>query len=370
MVDLGGLSRRRFLHLTGAAGASLVLPQTGLVTAARAATLPPLKEEDLVIAFGHVGPIADEGWTWSHHQGMKAVEAAFPKARTLFVENIPFSADANRTFRQFVSEGANMVFSSSYYGDFLHDVAKQNPEVVFYECDGRVNTDNLSTYYIAHWYASYVAGVAAGLMTKSNKLGYVGSFPVPTAFCGSNSFLMGARSVNPKATMQVVVINSWFDPQAATQAGTALVDNGCDVLFGVMDEAGYLQVAEKRGVKAVMFNTDIRRYGPNAYITSIVHDFTKFYVNEVKSRLDGTWSAKQTLLPLGGGSDRDAWGQTVPAEIAEQADKVREKLLGGWSPFVGPIKDNKGNLKVADGHQMTDDELYNWDWSMEGVTGF
>ena len=254
---------------------------------------PPLAavaEENAVIAFGHTGPVTDEGWTWSHDQGMKAVQEAFPKLKTLFVESIPYSADATRTFRQFVSEGANMVFATSNYGDFLYDVAKRSPDVAFYECDGRNPLANLSTYYLAHWYPTYVTGVAAGLMSKSGKLGYVASFPVPSVFSGTNAFLMGARSVNPAATMQTIVINSWFDPQAATQAGTALIDNGADLLFGIMDEAGYLQVAEQRGAKAVMWNTDIRRYGPKAYVSSIVIDFKKYYVDQVRLRLEGKWT--------------------------------------------------------------------------------
>ena len=368
MIDLRNLSRRGLLNLGAAAGTSLMMPKL-IRPASAAGPLPAVPEEKAVIAFGHTGPVADEGWTWSHDQGMKAGQASFPKLKTIFVESIPYSADASRTFRQFVSQGANMVFATSNYGDFLYDVAKKSPDVAFYECDGRNPLDNLSTYYLAHWYPTYVTGVAAGLMSKTGKLGYVGSFPVPSVFSGTNAFLMGARSVNPAATMQVIAINSWFDPQAATQAGSALLDNGCDLLFGIMDEAGYLQVADKRGAKAVMWNTDIRRFGPKAYISSIVIDFKKFYVDQVRLRLEGKWTPSQTILPMGGGIDRDAWGESVPEDVRKQADAVRAKIAGGWSPFSGEIKDSKGNVKVAAGKTMTEAELYNWDWSIEGVKG-
>ena len=147
---------------------------------------------------------------------------------------------------------------------------------------------------------------------------------------------------------------------AATQAGTALINNGCDLLFGIMDEAGYLQVAEKRGAKAVMWNTDIRRYGPKANITSIVIDFKQFYVDQVGKRLAGTWTPPQVTLPMGAGVDVDKWGETVPEDVRKQADAVRAKMLGGWSPFVGEIKDNKGAVKVAKGARMSEKELYNW----------
>lgn len=370
MIKIRDLSRRGFLNMGAAAGASLLLPKTGLVSRARAAgPLPAVAEEDAVIAWGYVGPTADEGWTYAHDLGRQAVAAAFPKAKTLFVENVPYSADASRIFRQFASEGASMIIANSNYGDFIYDVAKRTPEVAFYECDGRSPLDNLGTYYVAHWYPSYIAGIAAGLMSKTGKLGYVASFPVPSVYSGTNAFLMGARTVKPDATLQAIVINSWFDPQAAAQAGTALIDNGADVLFGIMDEAAYLQVAEQRGVKAVMWNTDIRRYGPQAYISSIVVDFSAWYVEQVRRRIAGEWTPTEDILPMGKGVDRDAWGETVPAEAAAQADAIRDKIMGGWSPFEGEIKDAKGNVKVAAGHRMTEVELYNWDWSIEGVTG-
>ncbi|MEO1020608.1 MAG: BMP family ABC transporter substrate-binding protein [Pseudomonadota bacterium] len=369
MMNFRNFSRRRFLNTSTAAGASLLVPNAYTNLARAQEPLAPVAEADAVIAFGHVGPTSDEGWTWAHDQGMKAVEAAFPQLRTLFVESIPYSADATRTFRQFVSEGANMIFATSNYGDFFYDVAQRAPDVAFYECDGRNPLDNLGWYYLQHWYPTYVCGIAAGMMSETGKLGYVASFPVPSVYSGTNAFLMGARSVNPDATLQAIVINSWFDPQAATQAGTALIDNGCDFLFGIMDEAGYLQVAEQRGVKAVMWNTDLRRYGPTAYVSSIVIDFNDFYVEQVRRRLEGTWTPTQTLLPLGSGIDRDAWGETVPENVRTEADSVRQKMLDGWSPFTGEIKDASGEVRVPEGHTMSEIELYNWDWAIEGVSG-
>ena len=370
MIDISNLSRRRFLEVSGAAGLSLGMSQAGLMGSARAAApLPAVAEEDAVIAFGYVGPTSDEGWTWTHEQGRLAVQEAFPKAKTIFVENIPYSADASRTFRQFVSEGAQMVITNSNYGDFMYDVAKNAPETAFLHCDDRTLMDNLGVFYPSHWYPSYVTGVAAGMMTKTNKLGYIASFPVPTTFTGSNAFLMGARSVKPDATLQVIVINSWFDPQASTQAARALLDNGADVLFGIMDEPGYLQVAEQRDAKAVMLNTDSRKYGPKAYVSSIMFDFRKVYVDQVKARLEGKWAPSQNLLPFGDGTDRDAWGETVPADAAKAADEAREKILGGWSPFEGEIKDSKGEVKVAAGQRMTETDLYNWNWPIDGISG-
>lgn len=371
MIDLTKISRRGVLGLGATAGVSLGLSQAGLIGSARAAesSFAPIAEEDAKIAFAYVGPVSDEGWTWKHDQGRKAVEQAFPKARTVYVENIPYSADATRTLRQFVAEGAQMVITNSNYGDFLYDVAKNAPETAFLHCDDRTTRDNIGVFYPAHWYSSFVTGVAAGLMSETGKLGYVASFPVPTSYAGSNAFLLGARSVNPDITLQVIAINSWFDPQGSTQAARALIDNGADVLFGIMDEPGYLQVAEERGKKAVMLNTDVRRYGPDAYVSSVVFDFREFYVEQVRARLEGKWTPGQFMLPFGDHTDRDEWGKTVPEEVATAADAVRARILDGWNPFRGEIRDNQGNVRFAAGEYMSDDDLYKWNWSVEGVSG-
>jgi basic membrane protein A and related proteins len=369
MIDLKHPSRRQMLSLAGVASASILAPM-GLIRPAQAATFGPVKEEDAIISFGHVGPISDEGWTFTHHQGLLAVQKALPKAKYIEVQTIPYSADATRTFRQFVAQNSTIVFISSEYGDLLTSVADKAPNIAWLECNGHSVAPNRSWYYVKHWLPTYIAGVAAGMITKSGKLGYVGSLPVPSVYSGVNAFLMGARSVKPDATMQVILINSWFDPQAAAQAGTALIDNGCDFLFGIMDEAAYLQVAEKRGVPAVMWNTDVRRYGPKSYVTSIVVNWDDFYVGQAKARVAGTWQGgQQILLDIGKGVDRDAWGESVPEAARKAADAVRDKMLTGYSPFVGEIKDINGKVRVAKGQTMDDMTLYNWDWPIEGVSG-
>ncbi len=362
------VSRRDLMALAGLGAGGLILPSP--FKGAQAAGFAPIAEEKAIIGIGHVGPISDEGWTYSHHLGFLAVKKAYPKAKYIEIENIPYSADAPRTFRQFVAQGANIVFLSSDYGDLLSQVTDKAPNIAWLECNGHGMAANRDWYYVKHWLPSYVAGVAAGLMSKTGKLGYVGSLPVASVYSGVNAFLLGAQSVKPDATMQVILINSWFDPQAAAQAGTALIDNGCDFLFGIMDEAAYLQVAEKRGVPAVMWNTDVRRYGPKSYVSSIVVDWNEFYVGQVKERLAGTWAGnKNFLLDIGKGVDRDAWGASVPEAVRKQADAVREKMLTGYTPFVGEIKDVKGAVRVAKGQTMTDMALYNWDWPVAGVSG-
>lgn len=358
---------RRGLLAAATATTALALVQR---RASAAAPLGPVAEAEAVIAFGHIGPISDGGWTATHHHGMLAARRAFPKAKFLEVESIPVSADATRTFRQFVENGANLVFVTSEYGDLLSSVADDAADVGFLECNGHRISDNQGWYYIQHWRVSYIIGVAAARMSKSGKLGFVGSFPVPAVYSCANAFLLGARSIRPDATAQVILINSWFDPQAASQAASALIQNGVDMIYTNLDDASCLQVAAKAGIKCATWNTDMRASGPEAYVTSLLLDWDRFYVAQVAARLNGSWSGGvRTILPVGGGVDRDAWGASVPAETAAVADAVRSRILGGWNPLQGEIRDADGKVRVAKGAAMDEMACYGWNWPVEGVSG-
>ena len=337
------------------------------------ADVEEVEPEETLIAFAYVGPISDEGWTWTHDQGRLAVEKAFPgKVKTAFIENMPFSDEASRVLEQFVADGAKMIVINSEYADFVTKVADRHPDVIFLEANGHRLGENHKWFYVHHWSPTYLIGMAAGLMTETNKLGYIGSFPVPAVYASANSFQMGAKSVNPDVTTQVVLIDSWFDPSAAKQAATALIDGGADFLMDIMDEPAVLQTANERGVWSATWNTDMRRFGPEKYVSSVSLDWGDFYVSEAKSLLDGTWKSGEegTLLPLTKGVDRDAWGENVPKDVQEQVDAIRDKMLNeGFNPFVGPIVDANGEVRVAEGETLSPVELFNWDWAVEGVSG-
>lgn len=331
--------------------------------------LSPLQEKDLVVAGCYAGPITDGGWSMIHYKGLKAAQKTYPAMKLITVESVPYSTNATRIFRHVVAEGAQMVFATSMFGDFLKNVSKRTPEVAFMECDGQTILPNLGWFYIKHWDVGYILGQAAGLLSKTKKLGFVGSFPVPSVIGHANSVVLGARTVAPDITVQVININAWFDPQAATQAAIALCDSGCDILFGIMNEASYLRVAEQRGLMAVMWNTDMRSFGPKAYISATSLDFSHFYREQIGHRLKGTWTSEPVFLSLAKGVDRDAWGENVPAFVAKQADATRQRILAGYNPFVGPIYDSYGKLRIPEGHHMREMDLYTWDWPVKGVLG-
>jgi basic membrane protein A and related proteins len=227
-------------------------------------------EEPVLVAFGHVGPVSDGGWTMTHDKGRMAVEKAFDgKVKTAMVESLPYSDEASRAIEQFIADGAKMVIMTSEWADFVTKVADKHPEVKFLECGGFRKSPNENYYYVAHWDPTYLIGMTAGLLTKSNKIGFIGSFPVPSVYQAANSLLMGARSVNPDATVQVVLIDSWFDPAKASQAANALMDGGADFVMDIMDETAALQAEEKRGVWGATWNTDQRRAAPTRYVSSV-----------------------------------------------------------------------------------------------------
>lgn len=335
------------------------------------AATPEPEEMKLKVAGVIFGPVSDEGFAMSHHMGLQQMDEALPNVEYVYADNVPRSEEVSQTVEQFILDGANVIITSTAFGDFIYNVAVDHPEVKFLELGGTYETDNMITFYVEHWDPSYLIGMAAGLMTETNKLGYVGAFPMPVIYASVNAFHLGAQSVNPDVTTSVVLINNFYDPPAARQAGEALFDDGVDVVFNIMNEPSLLQLAEERGTWAGMWNVDMRSFGPNAYISSVELDWSSFYIAEMQAILDGTWEGNRVvLLPIGEGVDRDDWGQNIPQEVRDQIDAIRSQMLEGLNVFVGPIYDANGELKVAEGEELTDDFLYEgWTWAVEGVTG-
>lgn len=384
-LQQGSISRREFLRLSGLIGLSLSGAGSLLSGCAPAATpapaapvatpttIPPTApSQKLKIAAFHGGSINDEGWDMLHHQAMLAVKEKFPFTETTYVENQPYSSEGRRTLEQLASDGANIIFLATEYADIMYEAAANHPETIFLECNGHKAEKNVSWFYVEHWDPSYLIGMASGLMTKTGKLGYVGSFPYPSVYTSVNAFHLGARAVNPDVTTSVVLINSWFDPAAERSAAEALINSGADMLFGIMGTPVYLQVAEEKGKMAATWTVDSRKFGPNAYISSCLSDWVYYYTTAAEQYLNGTLdTTKPTLLPIGKGTDRDAWGDKVPEDVRTQVDEVRAKMMNeGLKVLKGPLYDTKGNLRLKEGEVM--DSLtayYGWDWAVEGVTG-
>jgi basic membrane lipoprotein Med (substrate-binding protein (PBP1-ABC) superfamily) len=379
------MSRRRMLTLTGlgalglAAGGDILAAcggdnkggGTAATTAAGGAGTTGAALQKVRIGFAYIGPTNDNGWTFEHDRGrQQMVSELGDKVTTNYVENVLFDpAQTTPIFEDLASKN-DLVIANTEYATLLSDVAAKHPKVKFLECDGHTYTDNLYAYYVAHAQPCYALGVAAALLNpgKPLRIGYVGAFPTATAYNDVNGLILGARSITQDVTVKAVMISSFFDPPKATAATEALLNENINFLFSVMDEPSFLQVANKAGVWTATWNTDVRQFGPDVYVNTLQLNWGPYYVQQAKAMLDGTWTAKKQpdLLPL----DLGAWGDKVPQEVRTKVDDVRKKLLSGeLNPYTGPIKDDKGAVRVKEGEKLDDQKAYLIDWSAEGVTG-
>jgi basic membrane protein A len=379
------MSRRRMLQLGGlgalglAAGGNILAAcggdnkggGTAATTAAGGAGTTGAALQKVRIGFAYIGPTNDNGWTFEHDRGrQQMVSELGDKVTTNYVENVLFDpAQTTPIFEDLASKN-DLVIANTEYATLLSDVAAKHPKVKFLECDGHTYTDNLYAYYVAHAQPCYALGVAAALLNQGKplRIGYVGAFPTATAYNDVNGLILGARSITQDVTVKAVMISSFFDPPKATAATEALLNENINFLFSVMDEPSFLQVANKAGVWTATWNTDVRQFGPDVYVNTLQLNWAPYYVQQAKAMLDGTWTAKKQpdLLPL----DLGAWGDKVPQDVRTKVDDVRKKLLSGeLNPYTGPIKDDKGAVRVKEGEKLDDQKAYLIDWSAEGVTG-
>jgi basic membrane lipoprotein Med (substrate-binding protein (PBP1-ABC) superfamily) len=327
--------------------------------------------EKLRLGFAYIGPINDNGWTQEHHRGRQLVfDTLGTQVEGTYVENVLFDPAQTTPIFEDLAQNHDFVIANTEYATLLSDVAAKYPEVHFLECDGHTYADNLYSFYVKHTQPAYALGVAAALLNEGGdcRIGYIGAFPTATAYNDVNGLLLGARTINPNATVQAVMISSFFDPPKATAAANALLGEDINFLFSVMDEPSFLQVANDAGVWAAAWNTDVREFGPEVYVNTLQLDFGPYYLEQAQVALAGTWEAKMQpdLLPL----DLGAWGDQVPAEVVAAVDELRPQLLDGTiNPYTGPIVDNQGTERLPEGASLDDQQAYLIDWAVEGVSG-
>lgn len=325
---------------------------------------------EVKVGFVYVGPIGDHGWTYQHDQGRLAVEAAGYEAT--YVESVPEGADAERVIRQLAQTGHNLIFTTSFgYMNPTEKVAKNFPDIKFEHATGFKRADNIATYGGRFYEGRHVAGLLAGKLTKSNKIGYVGSFPIPEVVRGINAALLAAQSVNPDATMHVVWVNSWFDPGKEANAANTLLDQGIDVLMQHTDSPAPMQEAAKRGVWAFGQASDMLEFGPDNQVTAIIDDWSGYYVDRASAVKDGSWSSSDTWGGLKSGMVRMGdYHPKLPKELVEMAQQAERDIVAGkLHPFTGPIMSREGEVKVAAGKTADDGLLLGMNFYVKGVVG-
>ncbi|QAY68345.1 BMP family ABC transporter substrate-binding protein [Paenibacillus protaetiae] len=322
------------------------------------------------VAFVYIGPPGDGGWTFEHDNGRKYMEEQLGvKADT--VENVPESADAERVITE-LAQNHDIIFTTSYgYMDPTLNVAKKFPKVIFMHAAGYKTADNMGTYFGKNYEGSYLSGIAAGKTTKSNKIGYVGAFPIPEVIYNINAFTLGVQSVNPDATVSVVWTNTWYDPTTERQAAVSLLDKGADVLLAYQDSPATLQAAAERGAKAGGNDSDMTRFAPDAYLTNPIWNWGPYYTKVVKSVMDGTWTNEQYSGGFEDGMvDIAPLGPSIPEETKKLVEDAKTKIKSGeLNVFSGPIYDQSGAVKVEDGKTLSLDDILVMDWFVKGVDG-
>ena len=355
---------------------SMITRRNLMKTAAAGLTLPALTRsgfaaEPLKVGFVYLGAIGDYGWTWSHEQGRKALDAALKgQIVTSYVENVKEDASAVPVMKDLAQQGNKLIFTTSYgYMDQTIEAAKQFPDVKWEHCTGYKRADNVGTYNSRFYQGRAVTGTIAGMMSKTGTIGFLGSFKIPEVVMGVNAFTLAAQAVNPKITTKLVMIDTWFDPAKEAAAAETLANLGCDVIAQHVDSPATLQVCEKRKIYGFGYGADMSRFAPHAHLTASLDLWGPYYIERAKAVLDGSWKSddiwwgmKEGLLGMA------PYNKDVPDNVRAAADKIIAGTKDGtYEVFTGPISDQTGKERVAKGQRMEDKDLLVMDWYVKGV---
>jgi simple sugar transport system substrate-binding protein len=343
-----------------------VLLAFGLGTAAIAA--------DVKVGFVYVGPIGDGGWTYEHDKGRLAVEKHFgDRVETIYQENVPEGADAERVMTTMAMQGADLIFTTSFgYMDPTINVAKKFPNVKFEHATGYKRSDNVSTYSARFYEGRAIQGHIAGKMTKTNKVGYIASFPIPEVIRGINSAYIHAKKVNPDIEFNIIWAYTWFDPAKEADAAKALIDQGADVILQHTDSTAP-QAAAKEAGNIITFGqaSDMGEYAPMPRVSSIIDDWAPYYVARTQAVLDGSWESVDTWDGIGPGMvGIGEISDAVPADVKAEALAMRDAIANGtYHPFTGPLKKQDGSDWLGAGETSDDGTLLGMTFYVEGING-
>jgi len=321
------------------------------------------------VGFVYVSPIGDAGWTYQHDLGRLQLEKE-TGVTTSYVENVAEGADAERVIREMAKRGDKVIFATSFgYMNYALKVSRSFRKTAFVHATGYKLGKNMGLVNARFYEGRYLTGVIGGEMTKSNVLGYVAAFPIPEVLQGINAFIKGARSVNPKAELRVIWVNSWYDPGKERQAAMTLMSQGADVITHHTDSTAVVQAAEEQGKYAFGYHSDMSKYGPKAHLTSTTHHWGDYYVKTVKEAQADNWKPTSVwggydlgmikLAPL---------NKAIPEALRNRiGDMEKQMASGALHAFAGPVVDQSGKIVVAAGSNLTDDQLNSMNYYLEGV---
>ncbi|MGC9417829.1 MAG: BMP family ABC transporter substrate-binding protein [Rhodovulum sp.] len=333
-----------------------------------------MAQDKTKVGFVFVGPIGDGGWTYEHNQGRLAVEEHFGDAvETVYQESVPEGADAERVLTQMALSGADLIFTTSFgYMDPTINVAAKFPNVKFEHATGYKRADNVGTYSARFYEGRAVQGHIAGKMTESNIIGYIASFPIPEVIRGINSAYIHAKKVNPDVQFKVIWAYTWFDPAKEADAATALIEQGADIILQHTDSTAPQAAAEKAGnVYTFGQASDMAEYAPKPRISSIIDNWSPYYIDRVQAVIDGTWESDDTWDGIGPGMVKiGEISDAVPADVKAEAEAMIAAIASGeYHPFTGPLNKQDGTPWLAEGETADDGTLLGMNFYVEGLTG-
>ena len=351
----------------------------------------------LKVAFIYVGPIGDYGWTHAHNQARLILEKQL-NLETIYVESVP-EAQVEPFIDKVIDQGAKVVLTTSFgFMDGTLNAAKKYPNIIFGHASGFKRNKNMFTYMADFYQIYYLNGLMAGALTKTNKIGYVGAFPIPEVKRHLSAYALGVRAVNPKATIHVRWLFSWFDPAKAKEATEALIASGADVFAFTEDSPTVIQVAAKKNRLSFSHYSPMQKFAPQHVVSgqlvrweTILLDFFRKvqagkYTSENLANVDYWWLLGERAVEVGGEfgvpvnplflSRLKSTRVTAPGLgrlsvydlIQRRTAQMMKKPLA-FDPFTGPIRDRKGVLRVPAGTTMNVLQLTTMEWAAPGIVG-
>ena len=327
-------------------------------------------DDKVTVGFVYVGPVGDHGWTYRHDIGRQDVQEHFgDKVDTIYVESVSEGPDAERVIRNMVIAGADIIFTTSFgYMDATLNMAKQYPDVKFEHATGYKQSDNMSSYGLRLYQARHVQGVIAGLMTKTNKICYVAAYPIPEVIREINTYYLGAKSVNPDVDIDIVWVNTWYNPGKESDAAKVLMSQGCDMVAQHTDSPAPLQAAEQQGKHGFGQASDQIRFAPDAQLTATIDNWSPYYIKKVGQVINGNWQSEDYFGHMNEDVVQMAPFTNMPDDVRAKAQQMKDAISNGeFFAFTGPLYDNEGNLQLEDGEVATDLQLNSMNYYVEGI---
>ena len=357
----GRISRRRLLDNTLALGAGLA-----------ALKVAPVFAEDVwKVAWAEVGPVGDAGWTYQQDVARREVEKQLSWVKTMQVENVTPS-DMQRVIEDFIGQGAKVVFvEEPTVMDLVIELGKKYPDRYFLVANAFKSGPNVGGFYGHMEEPYYLAGLVAGKMTKSNVIGFVGPFPVPTIVQAIDGFALGVKASNPAAKVHLVWTQNWYNPPQEREAAQSLLNVGADVLGQFCDSPTVCQTAEAAGKWAVGSNSDLSHFAPKAYLTGHVWHWTGLFVKILSEMRNGTWKPGTQWGNLADGTVQlGPLNKAIPADVISMVEKRKDEIIKGqFRIFTGPLKDNTGKDQIAAGSSRNEAELTGLTWLADNIEG-